>query len=330
LYEARIDYVDSINKTIGVSFAAPGELENIDVLAGDGIIFKNAARPGDKSVNVASVSSFYTGALVELDNGSEKEYLTVEKIDEVNKSLTFDRPFSGRYIDGDKARLCEYKFTISNIPEKDPVLTEVFDNLNLNKASKRYFAGVVNSDSKLVNIVDNEQDPAVRLVTPTGIPTFLQNGNDGEIPGDMDYKGSADGGPGKRTGIKALEDIDDISIVAVPGITSQVVQGELINHCEIVMKDRFAVLDSEKGANIKGIRAQRALYNTAYGAIYYPWLKVQDPFSGKPADVPPSGHIAGIYAKAMCKGAFIKHLPMKSYKVLQEWKYRSIKVKMMC
>lgn len=296
--EARIDSVDSDKNTITVSFAAPGKLVNVNVLTGDKVILKRVASPGEKSIKVTSVNNFYSGALVELDNGWGKEYLTVEKIDEINKSITMDKPFTGVYIDGDRVRLCEYKFTFSNIPGKDPVLTEVFDNLSLNKATKRYFAAVINSDSKLVNVVDSEQDPTINIVTPAGVPTFLQDGNDGEIPTDNDYKGSSDEGPGKRTGIKALEDIDDISIVAVPGIASQDVQNELINHCEIVMKDRFAVLDSGKGMNIKDIRKQKALYNSAYGAIYYPWVKVQDPITGKPSDVPPSGHVIGIYARS--------------------------------
>jgi phage tail sheath protein FI len=296
--KACIEDVDSTNKAIKLKFDNPGKLENVSLLTGDRIILKKAAKPGEKSVKFASVNSFYVGAQVELDNGIAKEYLTVEKIDEVNKSISFDKPLSGMYIDGDRAKLCEYKFTVSNIPWKDPVLTEVFDGLNLNNATKRYFAAVINSGSKLVNIVDGEMDSSVFPMIPTGFATYLQNGNDGEIPGDNDYKGNSDGGPGKRTGIKALEDIDDISIVAVPGITSQDVQNELINHCEIVMKDRFAILDSGKGMDIKGIRAQRSLYNTAYGAIYYPWLKIQDPITGKPADVPPCGHVTGIYARS--------------------------------
>src|SRR5262245_40238482 len=52
-----------------------------------------------------------------------------------------------------------------------------------------------------------------------------------------------DNGPGTRTGLKALEEVDEVAVVCTPGQTSPAIQEELQSHCE-KLKDRFALLDS--------------------------------------------------------------------------------------
>ena len=103
-----------------------------------------------------------------------------------------------------------------------------------------------------------------------------------------------DGGPGARTGLKCFEEIDEISIVAAPGQTSPAVQDALLTHCE-TRKDRFAILDSPEvmqGGVDKLVRPR----DSKYGAYYFPWIQVYDPERGN-VFVPPSGHIAGVYAR---------------------------------
>jgi hypothetical protein len=82
-------------------------------------------------------------------------------------------------------------------------------------------------------------------------------------------------------------------------------QGGLLAHCE-KMGERFAILDSPRGAETgKGANRVeewpdhfRLAPYSKYGALYYPWLreKAAD-FSGRDLFVPPSGHVAGIYAR---------------------------------
>jgi hypothetical protein len=93
--------------------------------------------------------------------------------------------------------------------------------------------------------------------------------------------------------------IDEIAIVAVPGALDAAVQGAVIDHCERV-GDRFAVLDGQRvtnaaqwtAANIKG-----TVSNSNYAAMYFPWISVYDPATDGRVVVPPSGHMAGIYAR---------------------------------
>jgi uncharacterized protein len=107
--------------------------------------------------------------------------------------------------------------------------------------------------------------------------------------------------PRSRTGIFALKNIEEIAITAVPGQTDQQIQNALLAHCEL-LRYRFAVLDAEPGSNLAEVQDQRSLYDSKYGALYYPWLQIPDPFPDNPRVpslvlIPPSGHTIGIYAR---------------------------------
>ncbi|MBS1789181.1 MAG: phage tail sheath family protein [Acidobacteria bacterium] len=73
----------------------------------------------------------------------------------------------------------------------------------------------------------------------------------------------------------------------------------LIRHCES-LKDRVAVLDSLNQVRPDRVINWRALFNTKYGALYHPWLMAPDALNleGLLRPVPPSGHIAGVYARS--------------------------------
>ena len=77
------------------------------------------------------------------------------------------------------------------------------------------------------------------------------------------------------------------------------VQQAMIDHCA-KMQDRFAILDSIRGADPNGgIQAQKATLSSdrGFAAIYYPWITISNPADGSPLLMPPSGHIAGLYAR---------------------------------
>ncbi|HEX7242933.1 MAG TPA: phage tail sheath subtilisin-like domain-containing protein [Longimicrobiaceae bacterium] len=101
------------------------------------------------------------------------------------------------------------------------------------------------------------------------------------------------------TALDGFSAIDEIAIVAVPGALDAAVQQAVIDHCER-MGDRFAVLDGQRvtnaaqwtAANIKG-----TVNNSNYAALYFPWISVYDPTTDGRLVVPPSGHMAGIYAR---------------------------------
>jgi hypothetical protein len=96
-----------------------------------------------------------------------------------------------------------------------------------------------------------------------------------------------------------LKPYDDVSLVCAPGFTDKAVQQALIAHCE-TMHDRFAILDAKQSALPgSGIRDQFADVRSELGfaALYYPWIQVRNPVTGADLLWPPSGHIAGLYAR---------------------------------
>lgn len=105
--------------------------------------------------------------------------------------------------------------------------------------------------------------------------------------------------------------VDEIALVAVPGITTASVRSAVVAHCAIDTQDRFAILDSDLDlpkddltlldpSNAKNVLPD----NSDYAAFYFPWIqvfdpatKLQDPKSDGLLYVPPSGHVAGVYAR---------------------------------
>ncbi len=120
------------------------------------------------------------------------------------------------------------------------------------------------------------------------------------IKPDM-FKGSAP----DRTGIAGLEAVDEVTLLACPDIVAayqwgvaseedvKSVQTAMLNHCEM-MKDRFAILDCPVGLNVQQTiawRKEKMNFDSKYGALYYPWVRIDGHLA------PPSGHIAGVYAR---------------------------------
>jgi phage tail sheath protein FI len=121
---------------------------------------------------------------------------------------------------------------------------------------------------------------------------------------DGDYVGTDEEGK-PRTGLQVFNEVDEVNIVCIPGIVSDTVQNAMITHCE-TMKDRFCILDPIEGADIGAIQEQRdnRASDKGYAALYYPWIKVpiETRENGRPkiiqAFTPPSGYVAGIYARS--------------------------------
>lgn len=134
---------------------------------------------------------------------------------------------------------------------------------------------------------------------------------------------------GKGRGLDALAAIDEIAIIAAPGRTDAASHGALLDAAES-LKDRVAILDGPprvddvevltraadggaapptpaaegdaasppaRGRGPKpGLRARDS--DGGYGAYYFPWLKGRDAVDPDAlAQIPPSGHMAGIYAR---------------------------------
>ena len=96
--------------------------------------------------------------------------------------------------------------------------------------------------------------------------------------------------------LEDFEAIDEITIVVAPGNLN--LGDDIKDHCE-KMGDRIAVLDSEEEIDLSKTEDVKKLqpFNSNYAALYFPWIQVYDPASESNIYIPPSGHIAGVYAR---------------------------------
>lgn len=198
---------------------------------------------------------------------------------------------------------CEFGFEVR---VDDQV--EVYENISFNIDSPNYIEKkVAKSDIISVTCQAPPDDPisAPFLALAEGdaekavLSVTLGGGSNGSVASlsAADFSGT-DNGAGKRTGIQAFLDNDNVSIMAVPGITDPNVQLMLVAHCENTAS-RFAVLDIPRNARkIDDVIAHRDIFDSEYAALYHPWLTVFDPLDKKNIAIPPSGSVIGIYARS--------------------------------
>lgn len=126
----------------------------------------------------------------------------------------------------------------------------------------------------------------------------LKDGLDGKAPGPSDIDKA----------LAVLLALDDVSMVAAPGLTEimadkDVVNAKLIEHVTPVRAYRIAVMDTQSGLDTNGVQQVKGKIDHTRAALYYPWLSVANPLAGSDPlqptriNLPPSGHVCGIYAR---------------------------------
>jgi phage tail sheath protein FI len=190
---------------------------------------------------------------------------------------------------------------------------EKFENLTVRRGrGLRNVLDIVNKESKLIQLAEKES--ALTGVEKTPNPGSYKLAL-AEAKTTALAKLSTDvivGSAADRTGILGLEVAEDVTMVCAPDIWAlyqagnvtmdqvKAVQLGMIAHCEN-MKDRFAILDCPPELSpqkVKDWRMKEAGYDTKFGAVYYPWIKLTDPTGDGTIMIPPSGYMAGIYARS--------------------------------
>jgi len=125
--------------------------------------------------------------------------------------------------------------------------------------------------------------------------------------GYADYQGDVT----ERRGSEGLAELDDATIIVVPDLMNvppgqkldldmvKAVQTLIIGHCE-QMADRVVVLDAPPNLSPQEIgkwRMDIAGYDSSYATLYYPWIEIMDPVANEKIAFPPSGHVAGVWAR---------------------------------
>ncbi|CAG7642874.1 phage tail sheath family protein [Actinacidiphila bryophytorum] len=201
----------------------------------------------------------------------------------------------------------EEAFTL--LVKRDGEVEESFD-VSAKRSQRTYVVSVVRDKSRLV-VVDEPSGTAA-VARPDNQTLALPPAESGPaaLPAAItpaEYVGDAS----DRTGFAGLEAVDEVTMLAVPDLMSAYEQGALdaegvkavqlamIAHCEL-MGNRVAIIDPPPALSpqeVKDWRMTGAGYDSKYAALYYPWVKVADPSTGRARFVPPSGAMAGVWAR---------------------------------
>src|ERR1051325_2221534 len=203
--------------------------------------------------------------------------------------------------------------------------TAAFVGLAPDPNARPHEAVAINNWSQFVKFFAPEGSASTPLAH--AVFGFFQNGGGRCYVVNVGTDGALVGDGHTRKGVELLEEVDEVAIVAAPGLADAASYDTILSHCE-KLKDRVAILDSpaeftsidqlntvatapatkkpKKGGatdaapdpvcTASGLRPRSS--DGGYGALYFPWIVVRDPFAPQNlVSVPPSGHIAGIYAR---------------------------------
>lgn len=284
------------------------------------------------SISLNSTMGLYIGAVVKWTkaDGSATDYGVVKTL--ADNSIGLEFAISTVPAAGDTVKLVEFALTVDLLAAGRVSQTETFHNLNVNPNTANFIANIVGAVpasgrgtgmSNLIRVklsgtpdftahaayLSAANTTAGTLVSGTDgisaltLTSFIALFNDSSLDTDD---------PATRGGIYAFKNIRGMLMIAMPGMTDTEAQDDLLALCE---NDRykFAVLDPAGTGTVDDwhiidaspddVMAQRGSYDSEYGALYYPWLKIEDPQPTNPnvidyVNIPPSGHMMGIYARS--------------------------------
>jgi phage tail sheath protein FI len=268
-----------------------------------------AANDGDKAKLDAASATLPTRGKAELSGlevralnpGTEGSQLSVQVVDPT--------PVEGQALPEDV-------FTL--VVKRDGEIVERFENVTLRRGKgAKNLIDTVKAESKLVAVAERDgvAGSPLERTPPIGQTYSLAMPNPAAIVPAKISAANLVGSVPERSGVQGLEVAEDATMLLFPDLMAlyqagaidmegvQAVQQAMLDHCQN-MRYRVAILDTPPGLSPQQVRDWRMAvnYDSKYGAMYYPWIKVANPLAnGKgPASiyVPPSGHIAGIWARS--------------------------------
>ncbi|MBL9019494.1 MAG: phage tail sheath family protein [Myxococcales bacterium] len=272
---------------------------------------------GSGEAHVSTTRGFEVGSLVRIYDRENSDFVVLTEVADKLVKWSTETPVNRRHRAAAPTHLEVMTFEI-HVAMKER--REVFKGLQMHPSSKNYAPRVISQRSRLVRI----EDLKTRSPVPHNLPepmamTRLTGGRDGiDTITPEDFVG-LDLGPGQRTGMLALAAEEEVGLLLVPDamrfyerepgpageMKAQRLQDQLIAICEN-QKDRFAILDIPQSKDIEWVCRWRRRTDSSYCAYYWPWLRTIAPTDAIRI-VPPSGHLAGCYARRDLEG--VHHAP---------------------
>jgi len=207
----------------------------------------------------------------------------------------------------------------TNDPYKHFTCGHAADTFTLTSGTTGSFSSVSVYDgdgtaTDLAKLMKLDSDAATTSIHGSS-PVIPEAYNGPEKLGDQLVGGSytpPDAGEYKTFFDTKLVKVRDVSIIVLPGQTipsdstgNQAVD-HAISHC-VATKSRMVIIDPQSGFELDdaGKVGQLALSTSTYGVLYYPWIRIANPFyhadkhpnKNPTLMVPPSGYAAGMWSK---------------------------------
>ena len=275
-------------------------------------------------LTLKNADGFNPGDVVELFDGKTAAHATVKSV--LDRVVTLDAPCTLDVADTKVGTAKYIKTCEITLTARLGETVETFENLSLKPdALNNVCVKTAKSDLICVEVTaakapaapapkekdkDGKEIPAPAPKAASIVPYELCGGSGSELV--LTLQGGSNGsvltvtpdaflgkddGPGKRTGLQAFQENGNVSIMAIPGVTAPEVQASLIAFCEN-KKSCFAILDVPMELKkTNDVANFRDMYDSTYAAMYHPWLEMYDAGSKRSAYFPPSGAMAGIYAR---------------------------------
>lgn len=251
---------------------------------------------------VKNASIFQTGELLEL-KGDDATGAFFTILDIQDNTIRFDAPLEGEYI-SDKAQATMKLYAVQyDVWVGFGGIEEMYIGASLQPAMPNGLDRILVKSQLLHVQLEGDGDTSIyqtlhqKICEQTCYTASFQGGSTNPIQDDPSLYLGEDLGPGKRSGLAAFQEVSDASIMCIPGVTLPAVQSALVGFCE-GRTSSIAILDVPfDSSTVDELLTQRAYYDSSYGAMYHPWLGYFDALEKRNFYIPPSGIMAGIYAR---------------------------------
>jgi hypothetical protein len=251
-----------------------------------------------QTFRVTSIAGLEPGSYVSIAAGGTPALRVVNSVEPVNRFITLAQvlgaPFSLDAADpAVDVESLEFDLTIGH-PDGDVT----FEQLAMDPRHSRYYRTTIDSD----HVEVTPAEPPNTTAPPNNRPVAV---GPAPLTGGADDNRAAITETEYEAALTALTRIDDVNILLAPDAAEnatlqEAVQRALITHCE-AMQERFAILDPLPNQDPAGITAQRnnplISSDNGFAALYYPRIVVSNPLGDGTLAIPPSGHVAGLYAR---------------------------------
>lgn len=301
---AKVDKVEGVNIRLSVPISLVTALTH--TYSNNATVRLANLTSQDDTIRVVDGKKLCAGSVLRIGSGTPQIIGVVKsvQVERISASLTTYRvvlkaPLDQTVVLTSSVTVKSQEFSLK--VSQGTTYSHIYNELSMDPGHPNYFATVIYNDPSGIVLAYPFEPPS-----NTAVPNNRPQNSSTSSPFERLQGGSAEDNSTLTSGdyneaLARLEAIDDINMIAIPDRTDQDVQSAIKDQCER-LKDRIAILDSRPGAELSGagsVVEQWGDINSikGYSALYYPWLYVSPAEGTGRVLVPPSGHIAGVYAR---------------------------------